>query len=514
MFNAGMHCVKASDLPCAELALNKIPSQSPYAKLLAGSIALANDDSDGALRLLLPLQAETSLTDAAFVSLHASLALAYDKLGDPLRALEQRTRVDRYAARAADAERMRDNQQAIWSALSALSNDQLIDMRGESTSTSMQGWIDLALASRSNDTDALANWRQFYPDHLASNEFLKSLGPSSAGTQPATAVTATDFNGPIALILPFAVESFYPAADAIERGFMAAHAQHQNKSEVKIYATRGAEHEILDIYQNALSEGVRFVVGPLTRDEVMALSVANTLVPTLALNQPEALKIVKPGLYSFGLSVIAEARQIARTARELGMQTASVIASDNPLGAHMASAFSEAWVDEGGQIKLQAAIARLSDLENLDQQLGAQPADMIFMAADVEEARKIRPFMNIATPTFAISHVFSGAIHEPLDKPLLAMRFVDMPWLLNPDEPAFAAYRQAADDLPPGKMQRWFAIGVDAYHLLEAIAQKPNQDIILRGLSGKLHVSANGQITRQLSLGSFAENGVVLEKSP
>lgn len=238
-------------------------------------------------------------------------------------------------------------------------------------------------------------------------------------------------------------------------------------------------------------------------------------VPTLALNQPDSANAnANSQLFAFGLSVDEEAAQIANLARSYGMQTAIIVASDNPLGSHMANAFSEAWIRQGGQIKLQAVITRMSDLEDVKTQISTQPADMIFIAADAAEARAIRPYLDIATPTFALSHVYSGLLHDPLDKPLLAVRFVDMPWLLNPDDPAFAAYKEAASDLPPGKMQRWYALGVDAYQLLQSLVQHPGQPFTLRGLTGKIYVSADGDISRQLAVGSFGTNGIVLESSP
>ncbi|HEX5539581.1 MAG TPA: penicillin-binding protein activator, partial [Methylophilaceae bacterium] len=282
---------------------------------------------------------------------------------------------------------------------------------------------------------------------------------------------------------------------------------------IKMYATHGNAAEIAGIYQQAIAEGATYVVGPLTRNEVSALTTLPIPVPTLALNEPESMT-ANPQLHALGLSVEAEAAQVADLARSYGMQTAIIVASDNPLGSHMANAFSEAWIKQGGQIKLQAVITHMSDLEDLKAQIADQPADMIFLAADAAEARAIRPHLDIATPTFALSHVYSGLPHDPLDKPLLAVRFVDMPWLLNPDDPAFAPYKAAASDLPPGKMQRWFALGVDAYHLLQELVRHPGQPFSISGLTGKINVSADGSVSRELATGSFGSNGIVLEDTP
>lgn len=516
-FQQGLDCLKQSDPACAQLALNSIPSHSIYAKLLAGSIAVAKNDIDQAFRLLLPLQAEPNLPPQASASLHASLALAYEEQADPLRALEQRIQLDQALFSMKDEAATLVNQQQILALLKDLPHSQLVDMRGESQSTPMQGWIDLVLALRANGGKAaLESWHMAYPDLLVAPPLLQELNQPQAAGGPSTGAAiapVSELQGPIALILPFAVEDFYPAADAIERGFAAAQAHAKGDVAVKIYASRGNQDEITAIYQQALTEGAKYVVGPLTRNEVTALATAPIPVPTVVLNEPEA-PVSNPRLYALGLSVDDEATQIANLARSYGMQTAIIVASDNPLGSHMANAFSEAWANEGGQIKLQAVITRMSDLEDLKAQISANPADMIFIAADAVEARAIRPYLDIATPTFALSHVYSGLPHDPLDQPLLAVRFVDMPWLLNPSNTAFSPYKTAADDLPPGKMQRWFALGVDAYSLLQEAVRHPGQTFSLQGLTGKIDVGADGAITRELAVGSFGANGIVLENTP
>ena len=508
----GLDCLDRADLACAQRTLDGMSKQSVYAKLLAGRIAVAEGDTDHALRLLEPLQDESNLPPAASASLHASLALAYEKQADMLHALEQRMQLD--AITSPDSAEALNNQRHILSMLTGLPHSQLVDLRGDSANTTMQGWIDLALAfSASDRKQALASWQLAYPDQTLASSLLQQepqQGPSKAS---ANASTGTELQGPIALILPFAVEDFYPAADAIERGFVAAQAQAKSDNALKIYATHGEPGDIAAIYRQAVDEGAKYVVGPLTRGEATALASAPLAVPTLILNEPDAAG-TNSSLHTLGLSVEAEAAQIADLARSYGMQTATIIASDNPLGSHMANAFSEAWTRSGGRLVQQVVITRMSDLEDLKRKTDDQPADMVFIAGIAAEARAIRPHIGLATPTFALSHVYSGLPHDPLDKPLLAVRFVDMPWLLNPDDQAFAAYKEAAADLPPGKMQRWFALGVDAYRLLRELVRHPQQDFSLQGLTGRIDVAADGSISRELTVGSFGNDGIVLESSP
>lgn len=510
-FHEGMTCLQAKDIDCATLALNRIPSQDTYAKLLAGNIAAARQDFDTVFRLLLPLQVNTELNNEAAASLHASLALAYAQEPDPLRALEQRVAAERLL----DSEQGRaGNHEKIWADLSQLNREDLINMRGESPDTNIQGWIDLALAAQEPGNNALKSWASFYPGHAAGQGLSQQLLSQRAVT-PAPAVTATpEQNGKIGIILPFSIEAYYPAADAIEQGFAAAQSQANDQRELAIYATDGNPAAIAGIYQQAVNDGVKTVLGPLTRDEVTRLSQQDIPFPTLALNQADTTLGNTPHLYIYGLSLEMEIAQIIRLAQRLGMQTATVAAGSNHLAERMVQAFSNQWSAAGGHIIQQLTFNEESQLTELQAKITANPADMIFLAANYEEARAIRPYLDTATPTFATSHAYDGIPHDPENEPLNAVRFLDMPWLLNPDAPEFANLKAAAADLPPGEMQRWFALGVDAYRILTHISQQPQQAHTLQGLTGKISIAADGNISRELASGRFSARGVELETLP
>jgi outer membrane PBP1 activator LpoA protein len=180
----------------------------------------------------------------------------------------------------------------------------------------------------------------------------------------------------------------------------------------------------------------------------------------------------------------------------------------------MTKAFGDAWINEGGQIIAQVSIDENTVLTDVKAQISAQPADMILIAGNAEEARAIRPHLDAATPTFGFSHIYAGINHEPLDAALIAVRFIDLPWLLNNDDATFAAYQSAAADLPQGEMQRWFALGVDAYQVLLALTQQPRKSATIHGLTGKIRINEKGEIIRELALGRFGADGVVLEKAP
>ena len=501
---ASQDCLKKGDIPCAQIALAGINPSSAYAKILEAQIAASRQDFDTVLRLLIPLQAEMNLLPAALASLHATLALAYENQGNALRALEQLSQADLYLE---GPEAIAANQQHIVRSLTGLSKDTLLEMRGESADTAVQGWIDLAIAiAHSEQPDsALVQWRQAYPDHSADVAALGTLAgtaPVNSGQKPLT--------GKIALLLPIDTPAFAFAAEAVRSGFMAAQKAANSPAEIIIYPTHGLKNEIPTLYRQAIAEGAQYVVGPLTRGEVAGLLEPDLIqVPTIALNVLDEPSTTPAKLIQFGLPVEEEAMQLAKTAREQGMQTAVIATANTPLGKRMAQSFASEWTDQGGVVVLQAEFDEQSNLLEFKSQIAVERADMIFLAANAEQARWIRPYLNQATPTFGLSHIYDGNPANPENAALTAIHFVDMPWLIDPSDASYASYRTASAELPPNA-QRWFAVGVDAWSILSALAGSSAEKLRLRGLTGTIALHEN-RMQRELPMAQFRNDGIALE---
>lgn len=528
-FVQGLECLAKQDIDCARIELLKIPPQDTYAKILQGAIAANQNDVDQAFRLLLPIQVSDainggSLLPEAIASLHASLAVAYDRQENPLRALEHRIQAEQHWRSVGDAglEQARQLQSEIWTSLLSLDRNQLVEMRGESLSTEIQGWVDLALNLQSNQNhgDSIANWKSVYPGHPADITLIMQLSPQpeQTGKDGTESAPAEQQQRKIALLLPFASPDFYPAADAIQQGIMAAMDLDGGAGEVSIYPTKGDKDTINIIYAQAIDDGAHFIIGPLARDEVTAL-VTNALpegglkVPTLALNQADASFNLK-NLYSLGLSIDTEAAQIARIARDAGIQRAAILMADNSAGRHLAEAFTNAWQSEGGQSLTLPIDETTSSEDGLLSQLQSFSPDIIIMAMGPELARKIRGHLDITIPAFGFSHIYTGINYEPEDASLLAVRFTDLPWILSGSDPAYQTYRSVASNLPEGMMQRWFALGADAYQILAVVAAKPGQEALIHGLTGRIHIGSDGEINRNLAVGRFEGDSVIMEQRP
>lgn len=501
----GCVSLKADDTGGASIALAGINPTSPYAKLLRAQIAASNRDFDTPLRLLIPLEAETGLLPQAYASLHATLALAYESQENAISALEQRVKAEPFL----EPQAVSDNQSRIWKLLSAQAREALVEMRGESPDPVVQGWVDLALAVSYAERKArnIEQWRSAYPDHPAIAALLEQIAGDTGNAQPADAPVVV---GKIALLLPLENPAYANAAKAVQAGVMAALAADAGKPEVATYATGGAG-SVASLYQQAIAEGATFVIGPLTRDEVTQLATEMLTVPVLALNQPDGLLKPQPKLTLFGLPVENEARQVARLARSHGMQSALIIAAATPLAERMAKAFADEWRAQDGTITAQLALPVAEQRADFRVEAAQKTADMIFLATNAAQAQEVRPWLDAAIPTYGTSHLYDGMAKSIQNNDLLAVHFVDAPWLVEPDNPEYVALRPA-EPLAGAEQQRLYALGLDAYRLVNVLLNTPVAGRqLLEGATGNIIMQENNVLTRELTPAQFRREGVVPE---
>jgi outer membrane PBP1 activator LpoA protein len=144
----------------------------------------------------------------------------------------------------------------------------------------------------------------------------------------------------------------------------------------------------------------------------------------------------------------------------------------------------------------------------------SQSADMIFLAANAAQARIIRPFMDKATPTYGISQLYDGVAKGIGILDMIAVRFVDMPWMLEADNPDYASLRVVAAEFKGADLQRLFALGVDAYRLLPRLQDRQAGKVLLVGITGQIQAGQNGVLQRELPMAQFRREGVVSEPLP
>jgi len=321
----------------------------------------------------------------------------------------------------------------------------------------------------------------------------------------------------IALLLPLESPTFGSYANAVKQGFLAAAGvEGKTALPIRVYSASGDPQRMLTAYRQAIDAGAELIIGPLTRDGVTALAAGNLVsVPTLALNFPEPGTPQPPLLYLFGLEIEAEARQIARLAREDGHRTAYIVADDTPLSQRMREAFVAAFAAAGGSAVADFKYSeQRADLDQLRQNFASGAADMGFLALGAQHARTVCPYLSKTIPLYATSQITNAGSGPLIAHDFDQVTFVDMPWLLLADHPAVMIYpRGDLGDAPD--LERMYALGIDAFRIgVELLKQNP--DPVLDGVTGSIRLPGRDQqFVRELTVAQFVNGKIVVrDKQP
>lgn len=284
----------------------------------------------------------------------------------------------------------------------------------------------------------------------------------------------------IALLLPVQSQVFGQTAEAVQQGFLAGASYRRLMLPVRVY--NESDDTVVHTYRQAIANGARAVVGPLTRNGVAALAAERNIpVPTLAMNVAEGEHAQQ--LYFFGMAVEEEARQIARLAARQGLHQAIVVGVATPLSQRLEAAFEEEWsaADRGilREVQFNSDPAQFADI-------GDTADTLVFLATGAAHARLIRPYLPTKLPVYASSQVFSGNANTLTNYDLNGIRFIDMPWLLQADHPAVMIYQRANPPLPIDR-ERFYALGVDSFRLVQLLlTENVASRLPLDGVSGRI----------------------------
>jgi len=310
----------------------------------------------------------------------------------------------------------------------------------------------------------------------------------------------------MAVILPLQSNSFGRHADSVRLGVFAAAGLQADRLPVVVYATTEQPERILEAYQRAVSNGASAVIGPLTRNGVSALAASGQItIPTVALNVPDIDVRLPPLMYVFGLQVEAEARQVARYAFEQGGKSVFVVTRDTALDRRIAQAFADQWKALKGKVAEQFVYTtEVATPGKLRDRVLSTTADTIFLSLDAPRARFVRPYLGSKQPIYATSMVFASSIGamDPYD--LEGVRFLDMPWLLQPDHPAVISYLRAEVQGAPLDQERFYALGIDAYRIASALLADQGWRGPLDGVSGTITLEAGQHFSRELTPAQFS----------
>lgn len=307
----------------------------------------------------------------------------------------------------------------------------------------------------------------------------------------------------MALLLPTGAGAFARAAEAVQAGFLEAWKKQTNRTlPLRLYAVTDDPQLVLTAYRKALAAGAQAVVGPLTRNGVTALaSMPNLItVPTLALNVPDRVAGNASLLFMLSLQVEAEARQVAQLALSEGRRKAFTVSEPTLLARRMREAFIEEFLRGGGHhIAEYAYTTESTSLERMRQAAALGVADMVFFAVEAQRLGAIRTYLTPMTG-YGTSQLNPGiaatANAGANSADLTDVRFVDMPWMVQPEHPAVMVYARAplreSDDL-----ERLYALGIDAFRVADELLGG-KREIDIDGVTGRLRLGRDGHVQRGL----------------
>ena len=316
----------------------------------------------------------------------------------------------------------------------------------------------------------------------------------------------------IGLLLPLNAPDFARAAEAVRLGCQAALVFSENRQVMRVLRTDARPESILAEYEAAVQSGAAVIVGPLTRSGVSALAAAGRVsVATLALNVADGDAPLPPRLYTFGLSVDAEARIVARMAFARGLREAVVVQASNFLAKRLSRAFADEWFALGGRISDVREFGSRADLADLRRGLADSQAQLTFLAAEADQARTVRPYLNNQMAVFATSQINDGKTGPLVNSDLNGVRFVDMPWLVQPDHAAVMVYPRLEGFST--ELQRFYALGIDSCRIAGELLSG-QQRVSLDGVTGKISYHGGNALEREPVQAVFRDGvGVSTEDS-
>ena len=415
-----------------------------------------------------------------------------------------------------------------------------------STDPVVRGWLELgplaALAAHNvnSATPEIEAWRARNPNHPAAEIVRTQLLGAQQG-QPIEAAEAH-----IALLLPISGRAA-AASTQVRDGFMTAYYQSApaQRPNVRVYDT-GEGGGIAEAVSRATQEGAEFIVGPLTREEVIAAAgLASPHPPILALNFLPSDRPAPTTFYQYALSPEDEARSAARRILEDGHRHGVAIVPSGDWGTRVLAAFKQELEAGGGTLFAATTvdvaatdysdpvmeILRISDSrarhKRLESILGTKlefeprrrsDLEFIFAPAQAGTERLLRPQLRFHyagdVPTYATSDAFEPDTRANQD--LEGLMFPDMPWMLGGDlaDAVRSAVREAWPNGGP-RRGRLFAFGFDSYRLAVALRGRGvSGNINIEGLTGRLSLDADRRVHRDLNWAQIHDGEIKLLQQP
>jgi|HubBroStandDraft_2_1064218.scaffolds.fasta_scaffold05776_2 outer membrane PBP1 activator LpoA protein len=517
------------------------PQQAPQYGLLDVQVALARGQGAQAWQKISAMPVPATIPESLdYFRIRQQAAFA---AGRPADAVAAEISVEPWLSNAQELRQSRVN--LLSELRDASDHGTKIDPR-ISTDPVVRGWLELgplaALAAHNVNSaiPEIEAWRARNPNHPAAEIVRTQLLGAQQG-QPLEAAEAH-----IALLLPISGRAA-SASTQVRDGFMTAYYQSApaQRPNVRVYDT-GEGGGIAEAVSRATQEGAEFIVGPLTREEVIAAAgLAAPHPPILALNFLPTDRPAPATFYQYALSPEDEARLAARRILEDGHRHGVAIVPSGDWGTRVLAAFKQELEAGGGTLfaatTVDAAatdysdpvmqILRISDSrarhKRLESILGTKlefeprrrsDLEFIFAPGQASTERLLRPQLRFHyagdVPTYATSDAFEPDTRSNQD--LEGLMFPDMPWMLGGDlaDAVRSAVREAWPNGGP-RRGRLFAFGFDSYRLAVALrGHGVSGNINIEGLTGRLSLDAERRVHRDLNWAQIHDGEIKLLQPP
>ncbi|WP_034298303.1 penicillin-binding protein activator [Herbaspirillum sp. RV1423] len=351
----------------------------------------------------------------------------------------------------------------------------------------------------------------------------------------------------LALLLPLRSSVFGAAADAVRTGFLTASERKKSNLVITIIETGDSVQDVLSAYNDAAAK-YDIIVGPLSRSAVTALAQSNNVLkPTIALAQPDlpdtAEQHLPRQMLMMGLSIEDEARQVAawvereKTSGKIFAISTNIAWQRRAAKAFVQQARQIGLVVESLELSVPNNALSASGLAQLGQRIQAEKPALLFVALDAAQTIQLRSAiggeiplygtsqlnpLTLAAATAAIAaanaaggntvnNVVNNVANGVVGNPVLAapnaadnrlpeldgVHLVDMPWQLQADHPAVAAYPRSvanADVKPNADLERLYALGIDAFRVADQIALL-RSGFDIDGVTGQINVNMDAGAT-------------------
>ena len=365
---------------------------------------------------------------------------------------------------------------------------------------------------------------------LAAGILLNGLCPPALANTTLVDVTTADADAnviplaSIALLLPLRSGPLGAAADAVRSGFLNAYERDKSGLAVTVIEAADTAPDMLAAYTEA-GKKYDILVGPLSRTGLTAiLQNGHVDKPTIALTQPDSGGALPAQLLPVGLSIEAEARQVATwVGADYAPGKVLVLSTSAAWQKRVANAFVQQILGSGLRaevvtLNLENGAFNVDALTLLQQKVEGEMPRLLYAALNADQTKQIRIAIGDQTPIFGISQLNPLTLDDNNPEhqipALNGVRLVDIPWQVQPDHPAVMVYpRQevAADQRRNADLERLYALGIDAFRIAREVAAR-NSVFQIDGVTGKLNVrfGVGAPSFERVEPTAIYQNGIVM----